>query len=235
MLTMVNGQQSEADQARRNIYLGYIKDDPSLWQKGLKLWEELSQQQNDISIELEYIISTYGWIGYCLSKDNKALASKTLDQIFSHAVKISKAFPENGDLHAIIGGLYGMRMGLNPAKAIYLGPRSLNRLKRSRNLFPNSPIPWIENGNAKFHSPPIVGGSNTDAIAAFEKARSIFNKNNSLKKNNWLYLHTLAWLGQAYEKEGQIDKAMNIYKECLDFEPNFGWVKNELLPKMSKL
>ena len=52
--------------------------------------------------------------------------------------------------------------------------------------------------------------------------------------NDWLYLDTYAWLGIALNKQGQKEKAKEVFEEVLIIEPDFSWVKYSLLPGLDK-
>ena len=75
------------------------------------------------------------------------------------------------------------------------------------------------------------GGDLDEAIAAYEKAIQLYESNPAALQFNWMYLDTMAFLGQALAKKGQSEKAIAIYEKALKAEPEFGWVKFVLLPK----
>ena len=44
----------------------------------------------------------------------------------------------------------------------------------------------------------------------------------------------MCWLGQGYHKTDQFEKAKEMYEAILVEAPNYGWVKNLLLPSLLK-
>ena len=131
---------------------------------------------------------------------------------------------------AIYGALLGIKIGIKPLRAITLGPKSEKALKKALALDGENPIAWVEMGNMRYHAPGIFGGSNTEAIRCYKKAIILFDQQEELRTNNWQYLHALAWLGQAYENEGDQELAIESYEKALAVAPAFVWVKDELLP-----
>ena len=48
---------------------------------------------------------------------------------------------------------------------------------------------------------------------------------------DWGYLDALAWLGIAHSSLGDFESAITAYNKALEVEPDFAWIKYELLPK----
>jgi tetratricopeptide (TPR) repeat protein len=74
-----------------------------------------------------------------------------------------------------------------------------------------------------------------EAIAGYEKAVQLFESRPETLINNWMYLDTMAFLGQAWAKKGDRAKAIAAYESAMKAEPNFSWVKYVLLPKAKSL
>jgi tetratricopeptide (TPR) repeat protein len=50
--------------------------------------------------------------------------------------------------------------------------------------------------------------------------------------HRWLYLNTLVSLAKSYQETGNRAMAIITYQKALDYEPDFKWVKEDLLPKV---
>ncbi len=232
MSMKVYGQSSHIEDARAEIYRGYLSGDEQRWEQGLYKLRCIEWEQSDIELKYEIALAYYGLIGFHLAKNKKEGLEKRLDETIELVQQILEKQPDHAEAHALMGGLYGLKIGLRPARGIYLGPRSSKHIQIATSEKPDHPAGWVEMGNAKFHTPTLLGGSIAEAIKCFSKAVSLFNDNPVIKKYNWLYLHSLAWLAQAYEKESKNAQALLIYQKVLDYEPNFRWVRDELLPAL---
>lgn len=234
--TYLAGQADPFEQARRSIYQGYVLDKEESWKAGLKGYEAVEELDKALypSLWYDYLLAQYGWIGYCLAKEREGEAKTRLDQVIEASKELLESHPDHAPTEALLGGLYGLKIGLSPARAIYLGPRSLSYIESALKAAPARPEGWVEKGNARFHSPSVVGGSKEEAVSCFLKAKANFDRQPALKKDNWLYLHTLAWLGQAYEATDKPLEARQIYAGALKEAPQFKWVKETLLPGVSR-
>jgi len=88
-------------------------------------------------------------------------------------------------------------------------------------------------GNIDFYRPGIFGGSKKRALFCFEKSLKLFEEQN-LTTNNWNYIATYLAMAQAYEKNGEKEKAILTCKKILEVSPNFEYVKNVYYPKLTK-
>jgi tetratricopeptide (TPR) repeat protein len=93
---------------------------------------------------------------------------------------------------------------------------------------------YIQNGNSQFYMPPVFGGSKTEAVAHFKKAEILMESNKAQLVNDWNYLSLLALIGQSYFAMEDYKNAKIYYEKALNVEPNFLYVKNELLPELIK-
>jgi tetratricopeptide (TPR) repeat protein len=82
----------------------------------------------------------------------------------------------------------------------------------------------------------MFGGSKEDAMKNFSKAVSLFEREENIDSlsPNWGYLESLAWLGRANTALENYETALYAYNKALNVEPNFMWVKNNLLPNLKK-
>lgn len=225
-------QNMERNRANSRIYHSYASNEYAGWLEGINDLQQISRNSPGTAILLDLCIAKYGLVGYYLSLNSKKEAEALLEETLTLALNLEKSEPGLAEVHAVLGGLYGLKIALSPAKAVYLGMRSTRYLEKAIELNPNSPIAWIEMANSKFHAPPLFGGSMDLAAGYFAKAIALYDKVPANKKQGWHYLHALAWLGQAYEKNKQPSKAKAVYLKALSFEPQFTWVRDKLLPSL---
>lgn len=116
-------------------------------------------------------------------------------------------------------------------QGMFLGPKSSSIIEKAKKLNPNSTLVWKIYAGSKLFTPEMWGGDVKEAIKAFETAVKLYESKPEALTDNWLYLDTLAFLGQAYVKDEQTKKAIDIYEKALQVEPEFNYVKKALLPK----
>lgn len=220
--------------AKGLVFKGYCGNDRNDWKNGISELNIIHEANPDDGQALfDLIQSQYGYIGYCIAREDDGVDDK-IDDTLLEIQKLSgmKGFESHAE--ALRGAMLAMKIGLKPLRAFGLGPKSEKALKHAVELAPENPLVWVEMGNMKYHAPGLFGGSNTEAITCFKKAIALYNETPELKSDNWQYLHSLAWLGKAYEEEELYGKAVDAYEKALEFAPDFSWVKNELLPAAKK-
>lgn len=222
--------------ARKQVYQAYLHGDLDAWTAALTQLEEIQKKQKagEIAVLQELSMAQYGIIGLCIAKKEENQAQAWIEKLEDNLATWLKYEPRSSEAYAIMGGLYGLKIGLAPFKAMFLGPKSTGALSKARKYDPESPSAWAEYGNVKFFAPPIFGGNSQEAVACYKKAAKLYDEQPNKQKYCWLYLHTLAYLGQAYEKAGLSEEAIKTYERALAFEPEFGWVEAELLPALRK-
>lgn len=220
--------QSPAQGLKEGVYACYIQNQGTKW---AELLDRNFEQAASLGEQFELIEAQYGYIGYCLAKERHKEADKYIYKTQKQLKGILKDHPENARASALYGALLAMEIGRFPAKAMYLGPRSSSYIEKSKELDPNEPVAWVEQGNFRYHAPGLFGGDKQKALEAFQKAVSLFEARPTRQKNNWMYLHALVWLAKSQEELGQRSRAIATYRKALAFEPEFAWVKDELLPE----
>ncbi len=216
------------------VYTAYLEKDYELWIDGINGLEAAFQQsgEQDAKCLYELILAKYGLIGYHLSIEEKEVAFDMLDEAQNLAKKLLKMPAYEAQGHALLGALLGLEIGIKPYKAIYLGPKSKSHIEKATETGQGSPSAWVELGNMRYHAPGLFGGSKPEAIEAYKKAIELFDQNPTQRQHNWLYLHALAWLGKTLAETDQPEKALAIYRKALAYEPNFSWIRDELLPEV---
>lgn len=159
---------------REEIYNCYVNNRMSLWKS---LIDELnSKTEISDSMLLELVNYQYGYIGWCLEKNRKDEALVYL-KLAEKNVKLleSKKF-DLSLVNAYKSALYGFHIAESKFSAPFIGPKSADCAKKAIQLDPNQPFGYIQMGNVKFHSPSLMGGSKTEAIGYYLKAKVMMEK-----------------------------------------------------------
>lgn len=217
------------------IYQAYAWNLPSNWAPGLGQLHSASEAASHRNAEVLYqwCLGEYAYLGYRLGNDrDEGLIEERLEALEARLGDLLDLRPNFPAAMAMKGAVIAMQIGLSPMTAVYRGPTSAGLIEDAVEASPDCPEAWVEMGNMRYHTPSLLGGDKQAAIHAFAKAADLFEAQGKVT-NNWLYLHTLAWLGQAYADAGQVAAARQAYQRALAAEPNFQWVKDELLPRLA--
>jgi tetratricopeptide (TPR) repeat protein len=141
--------------------------------------------------------------------------------------------PKNAESLALLAAVYGSQMGFVPALGMELGSKAASALEQAVKLEPDNPRIVLAQGGSAFHTPPAYGGSIEKAEACFRRAISLFaSEPPSRPWPNWGRLDAHLWLGILLEKRGDRENARAEYKKTLAIDPEFGWVRFVLLPRL---
>jgi tetratricopeptide (TPR) repeat protein len=205
----------------------------------MPVWKNLidqlnNQPQKNYDQLLELINYQYGYIGWCLENKRKDEASDYL-KLAEANVKLLEAGKFGLSLvNAYKAAFYGYHIAINKFSAPFNGPKSSACANQAILLDPNQPFGYIQLGNAKFHAPSLMGGSKTEAIIYYLKARAMMEIKKEEIVGDWNYLSLLTTIAKAYESIGELSKAKLCYEEILKLEPGFTWVRDELYPQLLK-
>ena len=225
-------QHKDIEKARSEIYQGYISNNPNLWNTGIDILKRgYTQTKNDV-YRYELALAYYGKIGFLLSLKEETAAEKLTDRTIALLEDLVTSHPQWAEVHAILGSVYALKIGMSPSKTLVLGPKSSKHIEKAIDLDPKSPQAWLEMGNFRFHSPRLFGGSKQEALEAFSQSAKLFESLG--KTRSWEYLHAMAWLGKTYEEMGKPETALTVYQKLLQHEPSFLWAKEELLPQLEQ-
>jgi tetratricopeptide (TPR) repeat protein len=195
-------------------------------------WEKVLNTTNSSLLPeealYEFAMAHYGFIGYCLSRDQKQRARPILDRVEVITEGLVKAHPEVGRYHALRGALYGFRIMYQPHKAMSIGPKALKKVNQALEMSPDCPQAWVENGNKDWFMPEIFGGSKIKALAGYEKAIQLLEQDPAKLKGNWYYLNIQMVLAAWYEERGRTFASRELYRKVIAFEPGFSWAKEKL-------
>jgi tetratricopeptide (TPR) repeat protein len=209
------------------MYQAYITQKKELWKKSVELATvEFKQKPTDAHAHVSLGVAHYGLLLSTMSTEDKDLfdeyVSATKDRLKEIIELPSTAAEGKGLLSAVLG----LQMAYSPMKGMLLGGKSSNLAAEAKELAPTSPLAWRFYGINKFYTPSTFGGDIKEAIVALEKSIALFES--TTISNNWLYLDTLALLGQAYTKAGEKAKAIATFEKAIAAEEGFTYARSLL-------
>jgi tetratricopeptide (TPR) repeat protein len=216
------------------IYQAYVKGDMEKWESLIQIMNNEKRESMRVDFLYELGLLKYGYIAYCIDHDMTDEAKEQIETVLEDIEDMLEIDPDFAKGYALWGAIYGFRIQLNPFRAVYLGPRSMDRIEKSIELDPETAAGWLEIANSEFYRPAIFGGDKEKSIETYKKAIHFFEKDSTSLKNNWHYLNALVALANAYEETGQLNKAVLQYEKILTIAPDFVWVRDELYPRAIK-
>ncbi|MFZ6010899.1 MAG: hypothetical protein ACOYXT_11195 [Bacteroidota bacterium] len=239
-LCFVMSSQAQSPESHEAAYKAYLGDQKAevtkeLWKKVVSdRQNEFDKSNNDKNALYQLALAQFGLLSATMRDRDEDLFDDYADQAEDNLESLIDKNKNWGEPRALLSALYGLKMGYSPWKGMYLGSKSQNLMDKAMKDAPLSPLVWKLYANSKYFTPETWGGDIKEAVSAYEKSIQLYESNALQTKNNWFYIDTMAFLGQAYVKDGQHSKAIAIYEKALTLEPAFGWIKFSLLPKAKK-
>lgn len=223
---------AQGDCSSCTIYKGYISGNMELWKKGMLDLEGQYRRDPEACTLYTLAEARYGYIGYLLGSDQKNAARPVVEAFAAEVEKLA-AYPEyRAETEAFRVALLGFRMGLNTARAVILGPKALKQLETAMEVGKGSAAVWIEKANSEAYMPAFAGGSKEKAAESFREALRLFEAGGAVPACHWRYLNTIVLSGKLLERMGDYRGAREAYLRALRREPDFQWVRDELLPEV---
>lgn len=170
-----------------------------------------------------------------LPEDAEARREQVLNDGIDHLQAATDHTPEMADAWALLSGLYGQMMGLHPMRGMTLGPKANEALEKAKTLAPKNPRVWIIDGTSDFFAPSMFGGDKERALEKFEKATRLAEQESVTDPlmPDWGHAEAHAWIGIAHMNAERYDQARTAFETALDINPDYGWVKSVLLPRLN--
>ena len=216
------------------FYEAYVTGEMEPWPEYIDELEIIYLDNPSGELLYDIVEAYYGYVAYTIGIDEYDEAREYMKSAEHYLEKLEEKQTYKASALAFKGAFIAFEIGMNRAKAVYLGPKSMSNINRALELDSENINALIERGNAEYHMPRIFGGSYRKAADYFNRAVNALEQSDKNLTCNWMYMNALAWLAQSYEKAGNIDKAENTYQKILEKEPHFDWVTNELYPEFRK-
>jgi tetratricopeptide (TPR) repeat protein len=161
-------------------------------------------------------------------------AKQWMDKMQANMDYLEKRQYEPASIEAYKAAMIGFRVGLNRLQAPFIGPKSVEYAKNAMKADPQNPMGFLQYANILHFTPGLFGGSEVEAMKHYLLALRKMEQKMSFYHENWNYLSLLAAIATAYYEYNQREKAIEYLRKALQVEPDFQWVKKELLPKYLK-
>ena len=162
--------------------------------------------------------------------------SEHLNAAVEHLKKATEIDPQSAEAHALLSSVYGWQIGLSPMKTMILGPKVGKASQKAKQLAPDNPRVVLSAAISDFNTPKMFGGSKEKGLQGFQRAAELFAQEEPTDPIQpvWGHREAYAWLGIAYQGQGELESARAAFEKALAIDPDFGWVKYWLLPELKK-
>jgi len=191
----------------------------------------------DLRARAHYFIGLAGYRLRTLPTElDKKQKEQYLDEAIDHLEKSIGIKNDFAEAHALLSGCYGMKASGGMFAGIKYGPKSNKQMDKALELAPDNPRVLMLDGTGLLFTPSMFGGDTGKALTRFREAAEQFENFTPEDPTmpRWGRVEVYAWLGQAYEEEGQYEQAKQAYEKALEIDPEYTWVKNYLLPKLAE-
>lgn len=142
--------------------------------------------------------------------------------------------PDDAEALALLGSVLGSRIG-DLWSGLRRGPRAGRALDRALALAPGNPRVVMLLGISRLYRPRPLGGGIERAEQELQRACELFAREPIGQPwPNWGRAEVLAWRGQAALRRGDLDRAAAFYRDALEVEPDYHWVRRSLLPELEE-
>ncbi|MDE2705695.1 MAG: tetratricopeptide repeat protein [Gemmatimonadota bacterium] len=162
--------------------------------------------------------------------------SEHLNAAVEHLKKATEIDPQAAEAYALLSSVYGWQIGLSPMKTMILGPRVGKAIQKAKQLAPDNPRVVLSAAISDFNTPEMFGGSKEKGLQGLQRAAELFAQEEPTDpiQPAWGHREAYAWLGIAYQNRGELEPARVAFEKALEIDPDFGWVKDWLLPELEK-
>lgn len=218
----------QAQNPQERFYQAYLENDITAWSNAIEELSRSYEQSQDPTLLLHMAKGAYGAIGSSFAQQDMDQAAEWAEKAEEYSLLFLEEQKEHAEAKALLAGIYGMKIGIKPIRGMTLGPKSGRLLSESIALDDNCALAYYHLGTSAYNTPETWGGSIEKAATYLQQAKERYEQ--GALANNWEYLNALVWLGMSHHKLGQYSQAEQMYQLALQQEPNFGWVKYQLLP-----
>jgi tetratricopeptide (TPR) repeat protein len=156
------------------------------------------------------------------SPTNKVAAEKALDAALEALQTAVKLDEKHAESHALLGTLYGMKIGDSMLRGAWFGPRVMKHRDLAIALGPDNPRVRYLFGMCQFHtaSKPAAWQETLTTLLAAEKLFETESKSATASlEPRWGRSSCLTFIGRTYEQLGQRAKAAEYFRKALDEHP----------------
>ena len=154
---------------------------------------------------------------------HSATASVAMEAALAALSRAVKLDPRHAESHALLGTLYGMKIGGNLARAAWFGPRVEKHRKAALAYGATNPRVNYLLGTCQFHTAKKPAAWR-EALATLLRAEKLFEVEAQTVPGpldpRWGHASCLTFIGRTYEQLGQRTEAADYFRKALARQPS---------------
>lgn len=165
-------------------------------------------------------------------KQSLQYADRSIEHLET-AVELDDTF---GEAYALLASQYGRKMAIKPMYGMVLGPKAEEAMAEAEEHAPNSPRVVFLQAQSDYFTPEQWGGDKERAVRNLRRSIELFESGSpqdSLQPT-WGHDEAYTWLGITQMRTDDYRAAASSFRDALEVNPEFGWVKDVLLPKATE-
>lgn len=211
-----------------DLYSAYLAGDMQKW--GDYLSE--TDKRQDFSVEELASITNYeyGYVAWCMDEKRTDEVKHRLSQ-FKQRINMLDSMHYDPSMVAMFrASACAYDLSLYKRDLIKTMKEAIAYTDKGVELNPDNPLALTLQGNVRFYTPAMFGGSKKEALALFLKAEKIMKEEGMTEC--WNYRALQLCIAQCYEKVENKQKAIDYCHHILSEVPNFAYVRDVYLPKL---
>lgn len=221
---------------KRLLQRGYSHSEAGTIQQARALFLRVAEGDSRRAALGRYYAGLSGYRLIPLAEGDEDRQLQVMNDAIAHLETAIETAPKMADAHALLSALYGWKAGLQWYKAMFLGPRADDAMARAKKLAPQNPRVVFLNATGLYNKPSMFGGDKEKALKGFERAARLAAQETASGPlaPSWGRADALAWAGVAHMNAGRPDEARTAFRKALRVNPDFGWVKDVLMPQLAE-
>ncbi|MEM8484751.1 MAG: tetratricopeptide repeat protein [Bacteroidota bacterium] len=220
-------------EAKEKLVAGENSNDQNQIMEARAMFERATADEGRRALAHYYMgLAGYRLAGMNPEKDAQLKHLNASIKQLEKAIKIDEDFVEG---IALLGSVIGWKSGLKPMQAMFLGPKATKLVARANALAPDNPRVRLVSAISDYNTPKMFGGDPAQGMLGFQQAADLFAKEEVADPvmPDWGHAEAYAWLGQGHMANGASEQARAAFEKALELNPDYGWVKHVLLPKVA--
>jgi tetratricopeptide (TPR) repeat protein len=217
-----------AENISKIVYDSYVDKEMTIWKSvidSLQVEKELGKLTVDQKWEL--LNYQYGYVAWAISKKKtmKHEAEAYLDVAKENLSELVEANGKTSLSNAYNAAFVAYEIGITPIKAPFIGLKCMKYGETALKQDSLNHFALIQYGNIMNYMPAAFGGSKDKALLYYKKAKEVMRGDESLYKENWLYMNLILTIADIYKNKKDYESTKQYYLEALELEPGYKFVE----------